>query len=365
MSETALSQSEQYRSLPTVRIDDTENARVSGLVTSFEVIEQQGGLSSLELRLNNFGSPDGSDRQDPTLVFEDERDLHLGTKIALYAGDEAQPREIFRGVVSGFEADFPAAGAFELVVMAEDALQRGRLARRSKIHDNATAASLVQSLATKCNLTPNVSGLDDDLGTEVQMNESDLAFVRRILARFDADLQVVGDELHAARRADVERGTVEVTLGGQLRRARVTVDLAGQVNEVTTSGWDPERGETVGGSTSDGSLGPGSGRTGADLLSNAQFDSRSEHVGHPVVTTSDAARAIAEATFGRHARRLVVVEGTVEGNPSLRVGTHLTLRGVSARFENTYYVVSTCHRYDKERGYETDFEAECAYLANP
>jgi phage protein D len=84
-----------------------------------------------------------------------------------------------------------------------------------------------------------------------------------------------------------------------------------------------------------------------------------------VVTTSDGARALADATFGRRARRLVVVEGTVEGNPALRVGTHLNLRGLSARFENTYYVVSTCHRYDKERGYETDFEAECAYLANP
>ena len=76
-------------------------------------------------------------------------------------------------------------------------------------------------------------------------------------------------------------------------------------------------------------------------------------------------RVRADALFDSRARRFVRVEGTAEGNPALRVGTHLDLRGLSPRFDNTYYVTSACHRFDVQRGYETDFEAECACLGAP
>ncbi len=38
---------------------------------------------------------------------------------------------------------------------------------------------------------------------------------------------------------------------------------------------------------------------------------------------------------------------------------------MSDRFDNTYYVTRACHRFDLDLGYETDFEAECAYLGEP
>jgi phage protein D len=43
------------------------------------------------------------------------------------------------------------------------------------------------------------------------------------------------------------------------------------------------------------------------------------------------------------------------------VGTNVKLSGMGQRFDNTYYVVRACHRYDLTRGYETDFEAESAF----
>jgi phage protein D len=92
---------------------------------------------------------------------------------------------------------------------------------------------------------------------------------------------------------------------------------------------------------------------------------RSEHLGEVPATTDEEARAIATAAFDQRARRFVCVEGTAEGNPALRVGTHVSLQGMGRRYDNTYYVVRACHRYDLTRGYETDFEAECAFLGGP
>ena len=66
--------------------------------------------------------------------------------------------------------------------------------------------------------------------------------------------------------------------------------------------------------------------------------------------------------FAQRLRRFLVAYGVSEGNPNLRVGSHLKLVGLGPRFDNTYYTSATAHRFDTTRGYETEFTAECAYL---
>jgi phage protein D len=362
MAEQPISNDARYRARPTIRVDDQENAAVTNRVTSFRAVEHVGGMVSLELR---FVAQGDTDRDEASATpFEDERSVALGSRITIYSGDERHPREIFRGLVSAIEADFPENGPAELVVHAEDALQKSRLARRSKVHDDLQVSRLVGDIARELSLTPRVDGFSDSLGVHVQLNESDLAFLRRVLARYDGDVQVVGDELHVAQRVDVRRDDVELALRGQLRKARFVADLAHQVTETTTSGWDVDLGERVSGTSSGLNLRPGTGRTGAQLLSTKLGD-RSEHVGHPVVTSAAEAQALADSAFDQRARRFVRLHGTAEGNARIRVGSHVRVRGTSPRFDNAYYVVSACHRFDLDRGYETDFDAESAYLGNP
>jgi phage protein D len=361
MPELAISQEPRYRARPTIRVDDQITDRVSDRINMFRVVEQVGGLSALELRLSNAR---GAEAADEDLAFERERDLALGSRLAIYAGDEMQPREIFRGVVSAIEAEFPESGAAELVLLADDALQNARLARRSKTYDDLALATLARDVATALSLTPRITGFTESIGVQVQLNESDLAFLRRMLDRYDGDLQVVGTELHVSPRKDVSRGTVDLAFGSQLRSARFVVDLAHQVTEVTTAGWDVDGGRRVTGTSRGKNLGPGSGRAGKDVLAD-KLTRRSEHVGFPPVRTGGEAQAVADAAFDARARRFVVAHGTAEGNPRIRVGAQVAIAGVSHRFDNTYYVVQACHRFDLDRGYETDFEAECAFLGNP
>jgi uncharacterized protein len=160
----------------------------------------------------------------------------------------------------------------------------------------------------------------------------------------------------------VQRGTLELQLHeGQLRRARVMADLAHQVSEVTVTGWDPVQGKRVRHTSTGAQAGPGSGRKGIDRLRAALGD-RSEHIGFLAASHDAEARALADAAFDRRARQFVRVSGTTEGNAALRVGTHVTLKGLGPRFENVYYVTRACHRWDVTNAYETDFEAESAFL---
>ena len=358
MAEKPLSDQQVYSARPTVKVDGRENDMVRSLLLSMEMTEGEGGLSSLELRFSNQVSrPDGS----AELAWEDGEVFKLGAALELMAGDEAAPAEIFRGTVTGLEVSFSSSASPELVVLAEDALQKARMARRTAVHDQATLSGLVSEVASRVGLSPKVTGLSDDLGTQVQLNESDLSFLRRLLSRHDADLLASGTELQVAPRGELSRGTVELEMYSQLRRVRVLADLSHQVTEVTAAGWDPVDGRRVTGTSTGANAGPGTGKTGKAALEEA-LGARSEHAADLAVSTDAEATALAEAAFDRRARRFVTVEGTAEGNPRIRVGAQVKLAGLGPRFSNTYQVVRTVHRFTLDEGYRTEFEGECAFL---
>ena len=356
--ETSVSQSAVYRARPTLRLAGQEDLRVSELLIGMRIEESEGGMTTAELRFSNWASTTDNRAE---YAFEDGSRITLGTAIEVYAGDETQARELFRGVVSGLEAEFVQGSPPELVVLAEDPLGRARMARRSKVYTDMSPADVVSAVANELGLRPSVTGLAEPTGTWAQLNESDLAFLRRLVGRFDGDLQIVVEELQVAPRGEVHRGELTLELHGQLARARVVADLSQQVTAVTTAGWDPVGGSAVSGEAS--SLthgGPGSGTSGADWLGRA-LAGRSEHLGHLAVATDAEARAVAEAAFDQRARRFVRLDGVAEGNAQLRVGTTVAVTGLSARWDNSYYVVEARHRYDVRAGYRTEFVGECSY----
>ena len=361
MPEAALSERALYTARPTIRINGTEKERITALLLGLEMTEHEDGLSTLEVRLDNYLST-GSGNAD--FAFEDEASFKLGDTITVYSGEEAAPTEIFRGIVSALEAEFSEESSPRLTALAEDTLQKARMKRHTRTFDNKSIADIARTIAGDLGLTPQITGFATPIGTQVQLNESDLAFLRRLLARYDGDVQVVGTEMHVAPRSNVQRGTVELAMHSQLRRVSVLADLAHQVNEVTVTGWDAAAGQKINSQSTGAQQGPGSGRRGTELLDNA-LGRRTHQIAHLVVNTTDEGNALASATFDERQRRFVTATGTAEGNPQIRVGSHLRLTGLSPRFNNTYYVMRCCHRFDLERGYETDFVAESAFLGNP
>src|SRR6266571_2189175 len=188
-----------------------------------DMLEVEGGLSRLQLRFTNFKS---RQRGRAAYAFEDNQILKLGAAIAVYSGRETEPQEIFRGLVTGIEGEYSDRPP-ELIVHAEDAFQRARLARRTKTHAPLTIHDLAEQVARNCSLTPVIDGFTDQIGPQVQLNESDLAFLRRLLSRYGGDMQVVGEEMHVSARSAVQRGTVDLEMHEDLRRVGTHVNVAG------------------------------------------------------------------------------------------------------------------------------------------
>ncbi|HUI94631.1 MAG TPA: contractile injection system protein, VgrG/Pvc8 family [Xanthobacteraceae bacterium] len=360
MAEQPLTNAAVYSAIPTVQVDGQFSAMIAGQLLAMEMCEQEAGMSSMELRLSNFGSFPGGVAD---LVFEDGKVLKLGSGLTVYAGDVNSPTEIFRGKVTALEGRYPRRGPPELVVLAEDALQGARMKRRTRTWSATTLAQIVSAVASPLGLKAVTSGLDANIGTEQQFNESDLKFLRRLLARYDADLQVVGDELHASPRSQVQRNSIGLDMNSQLREVRVMADLAHQVTTITTTGWDYKSGQAISVTSQASALGQGAGQTGKDWLGQA-LRSRSEQLAQFSHLNQAEAQALVDAEFMQRARRFAVAHGVAEGNPNLRVGSWLTLTGLGPRFSNDYYTTMAVHRFDTDNGYETEFTAESAYLGD-
>jgi uncharacterized protein len=360
MPETTLARTTIYSARPVIEVARRRPDIVQQLLLAMEMREAEGGLSSLELRFLNVAT---HERGGVDFAFEhsDTDLLALGTAIRVLAGDEGDPMEIFAGEISAVEFVLEEDGQPELCIHAEDALMGQRMRRFTRTHAAGPLRDILEDLALETGLTPTIRGLTSQVDIQIQLNESNLAFMRRLLADYDADMQVVGDQLHIAPRSDVQRGSLTLTMGSQLSRVRLCADLADQVTSITHAGFDVAQGRPVSAESARIDLGPGSGRSGSDFLHDA-FGTRAEHLGDRAIHNQAEADALVAAAHARRARRFVTVEGTCEGNAALRVGTHVTIEGVGPRFANTYYVTSACHRFDRAVGYQTDFTAECGYF---
>lgn len=357
-SERPVSSRTAYSARPTLRVDGQPLPALEELVRTFTVGEAEGGMSSLALGLGNWGMVDGT----LGLVFDAGGPLKLGARVQLYAGDTSGPCEIFDGHVHAIEASGSVGAPPSLLVLAEDKLFAARMSRRSARYEAASVEDVVRAIAGRHGLTVDASGLPGGSALWVQVDESDLSFLRRVLARSDCGMQVIGSTLQVRGSADMDRGTLDLTLYSQLQEVRVIADLSGQVTEVSACGFDTAAGSRYSARSTGAQPGCGSGRSGAALLQEIGM-ARSEHLGALPCHDEAEARALADAAFDQRARQFVRLHGRTEGNASLRVGARVRLRGVGRRFDNTYAVVEARHRFDPASGYMTEFVAQSAFLA--
>jgi phage protein D len=350
-----------YNALPRLEIDGQEDPMAASLLESLEMSESEGGMSSIEMAFTNAAQVEGIGNDMPFESRSNES-LTLGAEIRVVTGAHHDPQEIFVGQITGLELVMDGANPPKLIVLAEDKLQTARLKRRTKLHEEATLGDLIDVVARDTGLTVVAAELDFALGHEMQANETDLGFLRRICARFDVDFQIVGDELHTSPRALVDRGNLELAFGETLTRFRALADVADQVSEVTLAGWDHDASDAFHVASGAGiQSGDGQGRKGEEFLAES-FAPRTEHIGEIVVKNRDEGQAVVDAMHSVRQRRFVSAEGSVTGDPSLRVGCSLAITGVGQRFENTYYVTHAHHHFSSsEGGYITDFRAETAF----
>ncbi len=348
-----------HAAAPTIEVDGQSYPLLATNLEQMCMRESLGGLSSLELSfVDSVSRGNGSQ-----FAASGDSPLRLGAGVRVFAGAASVGAvEIFDGQVTAIESEVRQDGPPLFTLVAEDRLFAARRRRRTHLFEAMALGDVVCEVASDFGLTPEVrDGVDPTARDWMQTDETDLAFLRRILGRFDCDMQVVGDRIQVGRVGMDQRSLVTLEVGDTLLSARITADVAEQVASIRLASFDPATGEAADGEEDSNGFGPGEGRSGPEIL-RERLATVALHCGRSGPLTDGDAATLARLEGERRARAFVQVDGCARGNGNLRVGSWVKLQGVNPLFANQFAVHEATHRWDREDGYRTNFLAESAYL---
>lgn len=326
-------------SRPAILVNGEADTAMQQALNSMVVNLPLSGCGYAELVLNNFAvASDG-----PAFLFSA---LQLGAELSLRMGPDQVP--LFSGEVTALEERY-GEGAPQLVVLLQDKLHRLARRRNSRVFEDQSPDDIVSNIAADAGLDSDiqVSSLVADFH---QLNESDLAFLSRLLGNFGVALRLEGDVLRArAEAADPE--PVALSAQDSVLSARLIADLNHQYGATKVLGFSAANDEAVD-ERSDALSPAPQGSTAADTLGELGWPA-DELVAQPFPRSRAEAEAFARAHFARGAGRFISGELRCQAEPELRSGREIELSGVSARLTGRYRVVHCAHRFDAVAGFET------------
>lgn len=338
-------------SVPTVRVNGAADPTMPTALQDVSVRQPAAGMASAELRLVNWGTrPQGG----PGFLFDA---LRLGDAVDIAFGTAAL-KTVFTGEITAIEERY-GEGAPLLVVLAEDRLHRLSRIRAARVFADRSPDDIARTIAGDAGLGADVN-LSAAPGTTVQLNESDLAFLRRLCALHGAAPRVTGGTLICRRR---EPGAAPIRLDANdtVRHVRIMADLARQPRAATLAGVDLSSGQAITARSATPTV-PAPGTTAATALAGVGWGG-DEAFAHPAPASQAEADAWAAAAFDGAARRFLRGDIVCDGIPDIVVGATVALVGVSARVAGDYAVCAAAHLFDRARGYETYARLERAAVA--
>jgi phage protein D len=326
---------------------------------SFAVEEDCTGLRTMSAQFLAV-SPRSVANGD-VVEYLDGRTLDFGSQLTVSIGPPDHEQVVFAGKVSALEVVFDEGQPPHVAVDAEDGLMSLRMTRRSASYSNVSDADLAQQIATQHGLTAEVDAQGPTYAGVLQVDETDLGFLRRRAALVGAELWLAGTTLHFATRDKRRGAAVTLTPGTTLLSAAIRADLAHQRSSVKVSGYDAQERGVIDESAESSVVRAeaSGGRIGPEVLDQA-LGTVAEQWSERVPLTSGEARAWGSARLLARSRRFVTVTGTTVGTPALAVGSALTLSAVGGPFEGDgYYVTRVQQRWQRGLGgLRTHFEAE-------
>jgi phage protein D len=306
-----------------------------------------------------------------TFDLDNRLDLSMG-----YAPDPLE--EMFQGEVTGVDVSFPNGGMPTLKLVAHDYLQRlsqGTYAGGfGFLPDYLVAVILSARNLLIPAIEPSIQAISSTVaaintlftGTGLKQGapgqgESDLAFIQRLAATYDADFWVEGDVLYMSRFIKEYEPRLTLTWGESLLDFSPRVSTVGQVAAVrmrfylrelamsfeVTVGWDFDRESLT------TTVVPGVAAVAGPAVGGPALTIVDQPINSPGDIPNSALRILYE--LRKKLNQRLTGSGSAIGDPRIRAGAVIRLEGLGPDFSGNYRVASANHSIDAG-GYRTTFQ---------
>jgi phage protein D len=295
---------------------------------------------------------------DPLAVEGVDPAIGAAVVISLGAPRDRQKQKFADGEITALEPNFAPEG-IRLVASGYDRSHRLHRNRKTRTFQQMTTSAIVQKVVKEVGLAARIEATTVTHAFVQQNNETDWEFIHRLASKLDYEVLMDGQVLRFRKipvtyePLELEYG-VNATNGSAVRLhafyPRATA--AQQVKEVVVRGWDPKQKQAIVGSATVQQRGSKIGLDRNEVLK--KFGDGVITIADAPVATVEEATALAQSVGWYVGDGFVGAFGTSEGNPRIRAGATLKIKGLGAEFSGTYRCSATTHVYGG--GYSTSFE---------
>jgi uncharacterized protein involved in type VI secretion and phage assembly len=280
----------------------------------------------------------------------DSQPFVIGKQIEVRLGaiEEQAPQTLFKGDVVSLDPVFGAGGC-ALTVRAYDRAHLLHRSRKVRTFQNQTATDIVKKIASENGLGFEGEPSGDPHDFVQQDNETDWDFIWRLAERCGFECVVDDQVLHF--RGPGGAGTVELEWPGSLTSFRPRLTAVQQVASVSVFAHDPKTKQAI---EATASRPEQIAQIGIDRAQVAgAFDDATMHVATEPVKTAAEGNALAQALLDKLANGYIAAEGVGPGNPRIKAGVMVQVKGVGSSFSGIYRVATSTHLLHGT--YETHF----------
>ena len=301
---------------------------------------------------------------DQDLQLIDGNQFKVGSEITLGATDSKDKRKtILVGEVTALEAEFDQFHT-AFVVRGYDKSHRLYRGRKTQAFLKKSDGDIARTIAKAAKLQADIESGGEAHEYVMQDSQTDMEFLRARAARNGYSIVVDGSKLKFRTAEKSPPQATAQDLGQNLLSFNVRMTAVAQPNKVEVRSWDRKAKKAIVGSavspTKTSSI--GYGKTGGDTAKQSFGSSQTVVVTDQPVQTQGEATRLAQAILDDMANDYLIAEGFCTGEPSLKAGTTVEVKGVGTRFGGKYFVTATRHIYTADEGYRTTF---CVNGRNP
>lgn len=295
---------------------------------------------------------------DPLSVQGVDPSIGAQVEVSLGAPRDKQKQKFFEGEITALEPNFAPEG-IRLVASGYDRSHRLHRDRKTRTFQKMSTSSIVEKVAKEAGLSTRVESTGVTHEFVQQNNETNWEFIHRLASKFEFEAFMEGKVLRF-RRIPVPYQPLELEYGENTANGSAVrlhsfyprATAAQQVKEVVVRGWDPKQKKEIVGKATVQQRGSKIGIDRSKAL--GVFGGGTITIADAPVATVEEATALAASVGWHVGDGFVGAYGACEGNPRVKAGAWLKIKGLGAEFSGTYRCSATTHVYGG--GYGTTFE---------
>ncbi|WP_327343098.1 phage late control D family protein [Streptomyces europaeiscabiei] len=322
------------------------DARVD--VESVTVLEDLHALSMFTVTLYNW------DSERLSFPWSDSRLFEVGTEVRISLGYVGDLQPVMTGEVTGLEPTFTQGRLPMLTVRGYDYRHRLARAQQTRTFTRTKDSAIARELARKAGLRAEVTDTGTALDYVVQNNQTDLEFLQKRAKMIGYEVHVRDKVLYFRPPQHGRPPSATLSVGDGISEFTPRLSALPQVGRHSVRGWDVALKQAVVSTVTAGreSTTMGGTDTGPHRADRAFGRAATVSTGLPV-PNRDRADQIARGRFDDLALTYITGEAECAGQPRLRAGEVVEIRGAGTTFSGAYYLTSVSHSLTAGDDYRT------------